>query len=363
MLRLQQHWAGIQTVTLLFVAFFVFSSGVFATIVTRLIDRSLYIDNAIPSATANYTVSFNFNTLSSVGSIDFLFCVDPIPSEPITPANPVDHHPCVPPTGLDVSGAVLSNQTGETGFSIATITSNHIVLSRTPSVVGSERSSYTFSNIHNPNAAATAHSYAIRLSTYASTDASGPLIDLGSVLTQVNQAITLETQVPPMLIFCVAAAVDPECNSTSGGNYTDMGNLDPTQTLTATSQMAVGTNASNGFVITANGTTMAAGTHVIDNLVTPTASAPGNSQFGINLVANTTPALGADPDGSFANAIVSPNYAIQNEFLFNDGDVIATAPNVSLLRRYTVSYIVNSPPKLRAGVYTTTLTYICTGRF
>ena len=70
-----------------------------------------------------------------------LFCYNPIPYEA-----------CVTPTGLDVSQAVLSNQTGETGFAISTQSTNHIVLTRAPSMiiwVGSA-STYTFNGIVNP---------------------------------------------------------------------------------------------------------------------------------------------------------------------------------------------------------------------
>lgn len=302
-------------------------------------------------ATATYTVSFKYTSQVAVGSLDMLFCVDPIPQDP-----------CVPPTGLDVSHAVISSQSGETGFHIASQNSNHILLARpSPAVVGNEQSSYSLSGIVNPTYMD--HSFSIRLSDYASTDGSGPLIDLGSVVTQITNSIFIDTQVPPILIFCMAQVVAMDCSSVDGGNYSDLGTLDPNNTLDAQSQMAVGTNASQGFVITANGTTMAAGTHVIDAPVTPTASVPGVNEFGINLVANSSPNIGHDPEGPSLNAVVSPNYAQADKFMYKDGDVVASSPNVSLMRRFTTSYVVNSNPDLRAGVYTTTITYICTGRF
>jgi hypothetical protein len=161
----------------------------------------------------------------------------------------------------------------------------------------------------------------------------------------------------------VAQRVSVDCKITVGGNVKNLGTLDATNVLATTSQMAVGTNASNGFAITTNGPSMEAGTNVIDPLDVPTVSAPGNSQFGINLVQNTSPALGSDPDGDSTNAIVDPGYNTPNEFMYHDGDTVAEAPNVSLVRRYTVTYVVNVPPDIRPGVYTTTITYICTGRF
>lgn len=337
-----------QTMLLLVCSFVIFTSQAFAVI--RFTNRSLLLYNNEPGATTTYKVSLTYTTQTTVGSIDMLFCNDPIPTDP-----------CDAPMGLNAAGAVLADQTGETGYHIATQTANHLVLSRTPGAVGNTPSSYTFTNMVNPTDPS--QSFSIRLSDYASTDATGAIIDLGSIVSQVAGGISLETQVPPILVFCVAQQVSQNCNDTSGGNYSDLGTLSATHTLTATSQMAAGTNASGGFVITVNGPPMEAGTSVIDPPATPKFSAPGNSQFGINLTANSTPAIGHDPDGAFANAVVAPNYATPNEFMYHDGDTVASAPNVALVRRFTVSYIVNVPPDLRAGVYTTTLTYICTGRF
>ncbi len=353
----------VQTVVLLVGAFVIFTAQ--ASAVIRFQNRSLFIKDPTPSATTQYKVSLTYNNqgvyTTTVGSIDLLFCLDPVPSETISSFNPVDHHPCVAPAGLDASHATLSSQTGETGFSILSQTTNEIILTRTPGTVNETPSSYIFDNIVNP--VDTTHSFAIRMSDYPSTDASGTLINLGSVLSQTTNGVILETQVPGILVFCVAAQVDDNCIGTSGGNYTDMGTLDPTKTLMATSQMGAGTNASRGYSIVMYGTTMQAGTHVISALAAPTQSAPGNNQFGVNLVANTAPLLGLDPAGSATNTIVDPNYAIPNEFTFHDGDEVASAPNVSFVKKYTVSYILNSSPDTRAGVYTTTLTFLCTGRF
>ena len=142
-----------------------------------------------------------------------------------------------------------------------------------------------------------------------------------------------------------------------------MGTLEPTTTLVAESQMAVGTNASGGFAITANGSPPSAGTTAITPLQTPTVNTPGTNQFGINLVANNEPAIGDDPEGEWANALPSPEYSLPNRYKYVPGDVIAFSPNVSLMKKFTVSYILNAQPSLKAGVYTTTITFIASGRF
>lgn len=317
----------------------------------RFQERGLYMDSATPGATTSYRVSFRYMSPQPVGSVDLLFCNDPIP-----------YHPCVTPAGLNVSNAVLTNETGEMGFSISNKSTNHIVLTRLPGIpVTAGPSSYTFENVLNPTD--TSQAFSIRLRSHASTDATGPQIDFGSVRGQVTNGIMLETQVPPMLVFCIAQQVESGCTSTNENFYTDMGELNAKETLVAQSQMAVGTNATGGFAITANGIPMSAGTSVIDSLATPTESKKGTNQFGINLVQNDTPAVGDDPEGTWANAVPSPDYSIPDHYKFVSGDVVAYSPNVSLMKKFTVSYIVNSSENLKAGVYTTTITYIASGRF
>jgi hypothetical protein len=353
-------------VFLLACSFLIFGSQ--ASAVIRFNDRSLFINSSLPGVTTSYKVSFTYNNnavyTTTVGSIDLLFCLDPVPSEPITALNPVDHHPCIAPTGLDVSHAVLSSQTGEAGFSILSQSTNEIILTRTPTPAAETPSTYTFNNIVNPTD--TTHSFAIRMSDYPSTDASGALINLGSVVSQTTNSIEIDTQVPPILIFCVAGLVSRDCLQETGGNNVDLGDLFPETTADVTSQMAAATNAHSGYVITANGPTIEAGTHVIPALTTPTVSAAGNNQFGINLRANTDPEpIGTDIDQTAGtpDSFILPNYNNPNQYMYKDGDVVAESTGVDLGTIFTVTYIINNAPDLHPAVYSTTVTYICSGRF
>ena len=328
---------------------FVFAAPAMAS--TRFETRGLYMQSSLPGATTSYTVSLRYMSPQQVGSVDMLFCNDPIP-----------YMPCVVPAGLDVSHAALSSQAGEMGFSIYFKSANHIILTRLPSVPTTiPPSTYTFTNVVNPSD--TGQAFSIRMKSLSSTDGTGEQIDFGSVRGQITPGVTLETQVPPMLIFCVAQQVADDCVATDDNYYKDMGQMNENQTLTAQSQMAVGTNASGGFAITANGGPMAAGTNVLYSPTVPTYSNPGSDQFGINLVENTIPAVGSNPEGTWANAVPSADYGQANKYKYVPGDVVAYSPNVSLMRKFTVSYILNSSSSLRAGVYTTTINYIATGRF
>ena len=338
-----------EEVLALFLALFIFIMPAAAD--TRFEIRGLYMQSSEPSVTTSYTVSMQYMTPTPVGSVDMLFCIDPIP-----------YMPCVTPPGLDVSHASLTAQTGESGFSILSQSSNHIILSRLPSMIqGGVVSSYTFGNVKNPTQDNQA--FSIRLKSLSSADGTGSQIDFGSVMGEVQTGVVIETQVPPMLIFCAAQVVQDNCAGTNDTFYTNMGTLDPKSTLTAQSQMGVGTNASGGFAITAVGTPLAAGTNTIASPSTPTPSTPGTDQFGINLVANNEPNVGIDPEGTFANAVAAPGYGTPNEYKYVSGDVVAFSPNVSLMKKFTVSYILNTSPSLKAGVYSTTITYIASGRF
>lgn len=346
------HHHGIFSEVLLMIglALVVFASP--ASAAMRFQERSLFMNTTEPGATTSYELSFRYMSLQAVGSLDMLFCLDPIP-----------HHACVPPQGLNVSNAQLSEQSGEDGFSITQRSSNRLVLSRPAEMINQSVSSvYRFDNIINPTDQTQA--FSIRLKSHASSNATGSQIDFGSVRAQVASGIVIQTQVPPMLIFCVAEEVSENCAETNENFYTNMGEMSATETLVAQSQMSVGTNASGGFAITVNGNPFTAGTSVVQSPSTPTLSRPGTDQFGINLVANDAPAVGLDPVGlENTNIIVSSDYNIPNSYKYRSGDLIAYSPNVSLMGKFTVSYIVNSSPDLRAGVYTTTLTYIASGRF
>lgn len=317
----------------------------------RFQERSLYMNSTTPGAETYYKISFRYMSPLPVGSVDMLFCVDPIP-----------HHTCVPPEGLDVSQADLVTQTGESNFSIRSKSSNRIILTRNANTVPvNNESSYTFDNIINPTD--TTQSFSIRLKSHSSNDISGPQVDFGSLKGQVADGIMIETQVPPMLIFCLAESVEDSCAGTSDNYYKDMGEISEAGAVSAQSQMAVGTNASRGFAITAHAEPVSAGIHQIESLSRPTESVPGKSQFGINLVENTEPSIGKNPEGTWTNAVVAEGYNEPNKFKFVNGDVVAYSPNVSLMKKFTVSYIMNAAPSLKAGVYSTTVTYIASGRF
>ena len=316
----------------------------------RFTNRSMFISTAQAGENAFYQISFNYPTTSVVGSLRLEFCDSPIPSTP-----------CTLPPGLDISGAVLAAQSGETGYTISQHTSTVIVLSRTPSMTSASLSTYRLDNITNPSSET--QDFYVRMTDYVSNDATGSFIDFGSVTAQLAPPIGVYTQVPPILVFCVAEQInDDNCNSTNG-SFADYGELSTTQTRSSTSELLARTNASSGYSITVMGRTMTSGIHAIPQLTTPTSNAVGVGQFGMNLAVNSNPAGGASPVGPGVNAVINSDYNQPDKYLFRDGDIIVTSNGITPTRKFTANYIVNIAPDQAPGVYSTTISYICLAGF
>ena len=318
-----------------------------ATQAAELNNRSLEISNSAVSGTSIYNFTFTLPDIISIGSINFLFCTQPLAAEI-----------CTSPTNIDTSHAMLVYQSGETGFAITELGTNMILLSRTPVATHAEQVQYVFGNITNPSNPT--QTIFVRISTFINDDGTGNYTDFGTVATSTASGVYINTQVPPILDFCVGIIITGDC-STADGYFIQFGDFSAFSTAKATSMLEVGTNASSGVIITANGTTMISGNYIINNLTSQTPSIVGTSQFGLNLRANTNPIVGNDPvNGSTVPAAA---YDVSNQYRFNNGDVIAYAPGPTNLTRLTASYIVNIPTTQTVGIYDTTLTYICTASF
>lgn len=95
---------------------------------------------------------------------------------------------------------------------------------------------------------------------------------------------------------------------------------------------------------------------------------PGTEQFGINLVANTSPAsFGSNPapqpSGAFAYGAAASGYDTANNYKYVVGDTVATSPKGIGQTNYTVSYIANIAPLTEAGLYTMDHVLVATPTF
>jgi len=321
-----------------------------------------------PGAVVKHLFGFTTATTGNVGSIAFLYC---------TTAGGT----CTTPTGLVTTSATLSSQTGATGFSIVNSTNGDPYITRTAASISSGTAlTYQFSSVTNPTATNT--SFYVRISTYASTDTTGATTDSGTVAASTATQIVLTGTMPESLIFCAGGTITnngggiPDCSTASSGSISFNQLFSPADTATATSQMAASTNATTGYVITVNGATLTSGANTVTPMSSGGVGVRGTSQFGLNLVANTTttstPAIGANiypsTNGSNYKGEALAGFSTTDSFKFStSGNSIADSANAgagpSDIQTYTVSYIVNVNGAQAIGTYTTTLTYICTATY
>lgn len=339
----------------------------------QITDRSLTLQGTAsvggsePGGVVNDLFTFTVATTASVGSIQFLYCTTADGS-------------CTTPTGLVTTSATIGSQSGATGFSMVNTTNGapYIDQSSAVSVTSGTQLIYQLATVTNPTAAN--QSFYVRISTFASTNATGTPIDSGNVAASTANQITLTGTMPESLVFCTGGTISetsgvPNCSTATSGAVSFTSLFSPTAAATATSQMAASTNASHGYDITVNGSTLQSGSNSISAMLSASASINGTSQFGMNLVANTTatstPAVGSAitpaSDGTNFRGAALTGYDTADSFEFVSGNSVASSSDTtagpSNAQIYTVSYIVNVPGNQAAGSYTTTLTYICTATF
>jgi len=136
----------------------------------------------------------------------------------------------------------------------------------------------------------------------------------------------------------------------------NFGVLSPSSTAYTSHTFSAYTNSSHGYKIKIYGEPL----HTPDHTITAIGAAPeyaaeGSEQFGINLVSNTVPLVGAGPIGGSGAA--QDKYNEINKFAYVEGDIIALAPSFSYQTNYTTSIITNISDETSAGLYQTTLIY------
>ncbi len=319
-----------------------------------------------PGGVVNHLFSFTVPSATSIQTIEFQYC---------TAASGT----CGTVTGLTTTSATIGSSTSSalSGFTLTNTTNGAPYLSSSSAYTPAANTALTvqLDSVTNPTTAN--YTFYVWITTWTGANETGSTVDTGTVAASTANPIVLTGTMPESLIFCTGATVSetsgvPNCSTATAGNVSFNQLFSPTSTATATSQMAASTNASKGYVITVNGATLTNGSYTISALSSPTASIIGSSQFGMNLVVNTTPAVGTAltpaTDGVNYFGYPQTGYGTANSFTFVSGNTVAdssdgTTPQPTDAQIYTVSYIVNVPGKQPPGTYTTTLTYIATATY
>jgi len=329
------------------------------------------------SGVVRHRFKFTVPATVSVGSIKFQYCTT------------AGVGTCDMPTGLiTTAGAtLLENQVNASGFTLDKTTNGVPYLTRAAaSIDAGTLVSYDLTNITNPSTTDnTKMTFFVRISTYTSIDTTGTAIDTGTVAASTSTQIILTGTMPESLIFCAGATVTapggiPDCSTITTGAVAFNQLFSPTDTASATSQMAASTNAASGYSISVNGTTLKSGSNSVTALAARTANTRGVSQFGLNLKKNTaltsialpgtevTAAYDADINQHLRGQAAS-DYSLADSYKFTattpgvSGEEVAASDTATNSQIFTATYIVNVPGSQAAGEYTTTLTYVCTAKF
>lgn len=324
-----------------------------------LAPRSVQVGSSGQGVVTSYTINATTATTDDIGSVKFEFC---------TAATGA----CALPGGVVTTGATLTAQS-PAGFSMVNGSNGAPYITRTAANINAGVAmSFTLGDITNPNSPNL--SYYVRITTYNGTDGSTGPVDTGTVAMSTAEPVQLTGVTPEILVFCVGTSIGGDCTSISG-NTIDFGDFSPTATRAGTSVMQAQTNAANGYAITVNGTTLASGANTIPAMGTQTLNSGGcavsctpsvgSSQFGLNLRQDNVAGIGlvgADPTGVGTGTYYG-GYGTQNQYRFFSGDTVATAGIPTNANTFTSTYVVNIGGAQAAGVYTATMTYICTAAF
>lgn len=361
-----------------------------------------------PGGVVKHLFSFTLPTAGAISSIQFKYC---------TNANIDTGGTCTTPNGLLTTSATLGTQSGVSFTSLVNTTNGApYVTAASPITIvtsgGGQNNVITIQllTVTNPDNTncyggtlpeSNNCTFFVRISTFASTDASGSPIDAGTVAASTSTQIQLTGTMPESLIFCTGQTISvngggiPDCSTATTGNITFNQLFSPTATAYASSQMAASTNAGSGYTITVSGATMTSGSNTIAPMTTLGVSNIGVGQFGLNLAADTDPpssggnalvpysaAVNPAPNGTnyMGATAAAPNHtpdfsiggnAATAKFFFNNAalNTVAASDNgtgtghPTDAQIYTTTYMVNVSGSQQAGTYVTTLTYICTPQF
>lgn len=317
----------------------------------QITGRKVTLGSSAPSASTTYAFAFTVPSATIIQSVSFVPC---------TTASGT----CTPVTGFNGSTATASQPNaglGDTsGWTTTNSTSTELRLSKTGNVAApSGAASVTFSGVVNPSATNT--TFFVRMTTFSDASWTTP-IDTGVVAASTATQIQVSLSVDEALTFCTGTSITGTNCGTATGSSVALGTGSTTATSTGTSLLAASTNGSSGYTITVAGNTLTSGANTITALATNAASSIGSRQFGINLVANTTPSVGTAVTGT-GTATAAANYNTADSFRYVSGDTIASVGGATNANKFAVSYIANIDGLTPSGIYQTTLTYVATPNF
>lgn len=157
---------------------------------------------------------------------------------------------------------------------------------------------------------------------------------------------------------------DPSLSVSVNTGNPNFGSFSAGGTTTTTANFTVSNYTTHGYAVYVTGDDLTNGTETIPSLSSTGPAQVGTEQWGINLVANTSPLVGSNPDnGQFGFGSVSANYNTANQFRFVSGEQVAQSTRNTGTTNYTISYIVDVAPLTPGGQYTASQAIVVTGTY
>ena len=148
----------------------------------------------------------------------------------------------------------------------------------------------------------------------------------------------------------------------------NLGILSTDSTAWITASVQVRSHLAGGYYLQVYGSAPTYADHTLRTPSSPIASTPGEEQFAINAVANTTPNIGLDPVYTSSTpleggTVLTENYRTADTFMYQSGDTLAEVTGESSQIQFTISMIVNVSGSTPAGHYSGDFSAVVTPRF
>jgi hypothetical protein len=347
-----------------------FASGPAFAAAGVLGSRSATLNNSKGGAT-NVTATFLVTpgSAATVKGVKFSLCTSPLLSVS-----------CTSPAGATLAAATAGSQLkngGAIGFPYAaptyTSTTDVCFTNATGNAFNGSTDTFTFPLQVITLPTAINSQFYFREQTWSSADCTTTAVDFGGFAESTSQQLAVTASVQEDLTFCVGVTITTACTTVGSGAVPLTPNVMSSGAIsTATAKMSASTNATSGFIIQYLGSTFTDTTADSIALAATGGSAvvaPGNEQFGFNLVANSAGnfgAVGANFTGGSGNITIAAGYNTNNTIAYSTSQAtsqVASASGPTVMTNFTMSYAANVSALTKPGSYTATQTFIATGTF
>lgn len=259
-----------------------------------------------------------------------------------------------PSTGLETVETLVAGATAGDWRAVFSGTENRILTLTAPTdgvgvgaVAPGDKIIITYdaTNSVNPSSATT---YGIGIT--------GAFGDSGTITVSIvnDDQVAIDATVAQSITFSISDNSVSFGTLTSGAARYASGTASGDSTEVEAHNIIVGTNAANGYTMTASGTTLTSGGNTILPIgAANTGSTPGSEQFGLRMNA-------AGGSGAVAAPYAAAGFAFDSAAF---PDVVASSGTASANTTYSARYIANITSNTEAGSYTSTITYSATANY